>query len=218
MKAAHFEALLQELIDENPFAIRAALRILKVEYTDAIATLAVTCESRPRMLVNLGFLGRHAHTETQAKAVVVHEFLHVLLRHTEGRQPLTSARHLAFDAVINAIIHRQYGEAYSSMMATYYAQAKGLQKLLRPMNKVETDWLQKHGTSNPKNMPQWAQAWNGLYGGKLVADDIESLASSFSANVLLPTRGANFGPFTLETGDSSMEVLLGNHDLSLIHI
>jgi predicted metal-dependent peptidase len=130
MKAAHFESLLQELIDENPFAIRAALQILKVEFTEAVATLAVTCEAKPRMLVNLGFLARHAHTEVQVKAVVVHEFLHVLLRHTEGRQPLTYARHLAFDAVINAIIHRQYGEAYSSMMATYYAESRGLQKLL----------------------------------------------------------------------------------------
>ena len=135
MTPALFECLLQELIDENPFAIRAALRILKVEYTAEIATLAVTCETQPRMLVNLAFLGEHAKTETQAKAVVVHEFLHVLLRHTEGRQPLTRARHLAFDAVINAIIHRQYGEAYSSMMANYYANSTGLQKLLRPMNK-----------------------------------------------------------------------------------
>ena len=36
-----FESLLQELMDENPFAIRAALRILKVQYTDDIPTLAV---------------------------------------------------------------------------------------------------------------------------------------------------------------------------------
>lgn len=212
MKAAHFESLLQELIDENPFAIRAALRILKVEYTQAISTLAVTCESQPRMLVNLTFLGLHAHTEAQVKAVVVHEFLHVLLRHTEGRQPLTSARHLAFDAVINSIIHRQYGEAYSSMMASYYAESKGLQKLLRPMNKVESDWLNKHGSTNTKNVPQWAQAWNGLYCGKLVADDIESLASSFSGNMLLPSRGANFGPFTLDATEVAIGDLLGNHD------
>lgn len=164
------------------------------------------------MLVNLAFLGRHAHTETQVKAVVVHEFLHVLLRHTEGRQPLTAARHLAFDAVINAIIHRQYGQAYSSMMSTYYADAKGLQKLLRPMNKVEIDWLDQHGGANTKNVPQWAQAWRGLYGGRLVADDIENLAGTLSANVLLPSCGANFGPFTLDPGEASIGDLLGNHD------
>jgi hypothetical protein len=212
MKAAHFESLLQELIDENPFAIRAALRILKIEFTEAVPTLAVTCEAKPRMLVNLEFLERHAHAEVQVKAVVMHEFLHVLLRHTEGRQPLTFARHLAFDAVINAIIHRQYGEAYSSMMATYYADSTGLQKLLRPMNKVEIEWLYAHGSKNNKNVPQWAQAWNGLYCGALVADDIESLASSLTANVLLPARGADFGPFTLDLGEGNFSDLLGNHD------
>jgi hypothetical protein len=212
MKAAHFESLLQELIDENPFAIRAALQILKVEYTDSISTLAVTCEAQPRMLVNLDFLGRHAQTETQAKAVIVHEFLHVLLRHTEGRQPITPARHLAFDAVINAIIHRQYGEPYSSMMAAYYADAKGLQKLLRPMNPAELDWLCKHGTTNTKNVPQWANAWHGLYGGRLVADDIESLAETLSASALLPPNGANFGPFALDPQDAKVGDLLGNHE------
>jgi hypothetical protein len=211
MKAAHFESLLQELIDENPFAIRAALQILKVEYTNVIPTLAVTCEAKPRMLVNLEFLARHAHTETQVKAVVVHEFLHVLLRHTEGRQPLTAARQLAFDAVINAIIHRQYGEAYSSMMSTYYADSKGLQKLLRPMNEAETEWLYKHGTMNSRNVPQWAQAWNGLYRGRLVADDIESLAATLGTHLLLPTRGADFGPFTLDPGEAAIGDLLGNH-------
>jgi predicted metal-dependent peptidase len=212
MKAAHFESLLQELIDENPFAIRAALQILKVEYTSAISTLAVTCEAKPRMLVNLGFLARHAHTEIQVKAVVVHEFLHVLLRHTEGRQPLTAARHLAFDAVINAIIHRQYGDAYSSMMSTYYGESKGLQKLLRPMNKVEIEWLYANGSKNSKTVPPWAQAWNGLYCGRLVADDIEGLAASLSQHALLPTSGANFGPFTLDPGELSVGHLLGNHD------
>ena len=35
-----------------------------------------------------------------------------------------AARHLATDAVINAIIHRSLGAAYSDMMAGYYAQAQ----------------------------------------------------------------------------------------------
>lgn len=212
MKSAHFESLLQELIDENPFAIRAALQILKVEYTSAIPTLAVTCEAKPRMLVNLAFLARHAQTEIQVKAVVVHEFLHVLLRHTEGLQPLTAARHLAFDAVINAIIHRQYGEAHSSMMSAYYADSKGLQKLLRPMNEVETKWLYKHGTKNSRNVPQWAQAWHSLYAGSLVADDIEGLAETLGTHVLLPAKDADFGPFTLDHGQADTKDLLGNHD------
>lgn len=206
-----FNALLQELIDENPFAIRAALRILKVEFTEEVPTLAVTCETRPRLLVNLGFLEQHAKTEQHVKAVVCHEFLHVLLRHTEGRQQLTPARHLAFDAVINAIIHRQFGERYSSMMANYYAKSKGLQKLLRPMDANERHWYQQLGSG----LPMWAQAWHALYEGRLIADDIENLAETLSGFVLKGQDGkgkGNVGPFTLEAGSIDVSDLLGNHE------
>ena len=206
-----FHALLQELIDENPFAIRAALRILKVEFTAEVPTLAVTCETRPRLLVNLGFLEKHARTEQHVKAVVCHEFLHVLLRHTEGRQPLTPARHLAFDAVINAIIHRQFGERYSSMMSGYYAESKGLQKLLRPMDASERYWYLKLGAG----LPTWVQSWHALYEGRLIADDIENLAESLSGFVLQGQPGADkgtVGPFTLEAGSLDVSDLLGNHE------
>jgi hypothetical protein len=67
------------LIGENPFAIRAVLRILAVAFTEDVPTLAVTREPQPRLPVNLGFLAAHAATEEQAEAVVCHEFLHVLV-------------------------------------------------------------------------------------------------------------------------------------------
>ncbi len=207
MTPALFHALLQELIDENPFAIRAALRILQVEFSTEVSTLAVTCEARPRLLVNLGFLSEHALTEAHTKAVIVHEFLHVLLRHTEGRQPLTPARHLAFDAVINAIIHRQYGMAYSSMMSRYYGQATGLQQLLRPMNAQETQWFGMHGS----NAPAWIRAWAGLYAGTLIADDIESLANTLKQQVLSPSSRTRPGPFRLEDDSFDVSDLIGNH-------
>jgi len=208
MTPLHFESLLQELIDENPFAIRAALRILKVEYTATIPTLAVTCEAQPRMLVNLAFLTEHAKTEAQAKAVVAHEFLHVLLRHTEGRQPLTHARHIAFDAVINAIIHRQYGQAYSSMMANYYAKATGLQKLLRPMNTEELEWC----AAKPHSLPQWAVAWQALYAGSIITDDIEDLAETLARQALNPSDSLASGPFKLAPQGLDETPLLGNHE------
>ncbi len=88
-------------------------------FTDSVPTLAVTCEERPRLLVNLTFVSRHCRSDEKVKAVICHEFLHVLLRHTEQRTPLTPARHLAFDAVINAIIHREYGpDASARCLAT----------------------------------------------------------------------------------------------------
>ena len=80
------------------------LKILSVEFTTRVPTLAVTCEGRPRLLVNLDFVSEHCRTDIEVKAVVCHEFLHVLLRHTERLTPSTTAEHLAFDAVINAIV------------------------------------------------------------------------------------------------------------------
>jgi len=88
MKPDHFLALYRELIDENPFAVRAVLRILEVTFTDSIPTLAVSCEAQPRFLVNPDFVATHCKTESHVKAVIVHEFLHVLLRQTESSGPL----------------------------------------------------------------------------------------------------------------------------------
>ena len=117
MTAEHFRSVYRELIDENPLAIRAVLKVLRVEFTDTVPTLAVTCEQWPRLLVNLAFVREHCRTEAHVKAVVCHEFLHVLLRHTERFTTLTRPEHLAVDAVINAIIHRSLGPDYSGMRA-----------------------------------------------------------------------------------------------------
>lgn len=143
MNEQRFRAILRELIDENPFAIRAVLKILELCFTDAVPTLAVTCEARPRLLVNLGFVARHCASDEEVKAVICHEFLHVLLRHTETLSQPTPARHLAADAVINAILHRQHGPAYSVFMARYYAKRPDLRKLLRPMNANEASWFEQ---------------------------------------------------------------------------
>jgi hypothetical protein len=193
-----FRGLVQELIEENPFAIRAVLKILGLEFTATVPTLAVTCTERPVLKVNLGFLQHHCATEAHVKAVICHEFLHVLLRHTEEQRELTPARHLAFDAVINAIIHRQMGPGHSGMMARYYANVGGLQRLLRPMDPGEEAEYRARLQDRSQPLPQWTRAWAALYQGRLVADDIEALAQDCS--------GADSRPHA-QTGD-----LLGNHD------
>jgi len=113
MTPLRFRTLIAELVDENPFAIRAVLKILEIEFTERVPTMAVTREQRPRLLVNLSFGKKHCATDDHVKAVLCHEFLHVLLCHTEDKRPLTPARHLAFDAVINAIIDRTLGPSFS---------------------------------------------------------------------------------------------------------
>ena len=180
MNAFEVRGLLAELIDENPFAIRAVLKILAVEFTDTVPTLAVTNEARPRLLINLDFVREHCRTAEHVKAVLCHEFLHVLLRHTSLQGRLSPARHLALDAVINAIIHRQLGERYSSLMSEYYQDARGLMQLLRPMTREESRQHWDYKSRQTGRVPSWWHSWNGLYLGSLLADDIEQLAQDLS--------------------------------------
>ena len=208
MTPQRFRMLLAELIDENPFAIRAVLKILEVEFTERVPTLAVTREHRPRLLVNLTFVKEHCATDDHVKAVICHEFLHVLLCHTEDKRPLTPARHLAFDAVINAIIHRTLGPSFSSMMGKYYAEADDIRRILRPMNGKELRWTEKFGSK----LPDWVLAWQSLYRGLLVADDIEQLAERLDKAAGSVTQ-AIAGPFILAPGGlDSVDGYLGNHD------
>jgi hypothetical protein len=206
MNAHEVRGLLGELVDENPFAIRAVLKILAVEFTDAVPTLAVTAEERPRLLINLGFVREHCRTPEHVKAVLCHEFLHVLLRHTTLPGPLTPARHLALDAVINAIIHRQLGPTYSSLMSEYYRDAKGLEPLLRPMTGDESRryWDGRRYPWSASKVPPWWTAWLALYSGELLADDIEQLANDVAQSCRDRTPGAGNG--TPDVGR-----LLGNH-------
>ncbi|MHA7816148.1 MAG: hypothetical protein ACX93N_06705 [Pseudohaliea sp.] len=180
MKESAFRALLGAMIDENPLAVRALLRIVSVEFTDTVPTLAVTVEERPRLLVNLAFIARHCANETQVKAVVLHEFLHVLLRHTERFTPGDIAQHLAFDAVINAIIHRSLGPDYSAMMAAYYADVAWPWKLLRPPLDEE-----RYG-GGPRH--HLLAPWRDLYAGRLCADDIGALARQLKPRTRSPKR------------------------------
>jgi hypothetical protein len=204
----HFGAIFQELLDENPFAVRATLRILQTEFTPSVPTLAVTCEPQPRLLVNLEFVSQHCRTEAHVKALLCHEFLHVLLRHTEQSTPITQARHIATDAVINAIIHRTLGACYSSLMADYYAVAEGVQRLLRPpragellvVRSLEAPAVSlKNSLANSLVDSQFVGVWRGLYAGTLNVDDIEAVAKEVMQSGKATTRldGAS---------------LLGNHD------
>lgn len=178
MNAQEFRNVYRELIEENPLAVRAVLKILEVTVTTGVPTLAVTCDDRPRLLVNLEFLTAECRTEAEVKAVVCHEFLHVLLRHTDKVGPSTPAEHLAFDAVINAIIHRTLGPSASSLMSRYYADAAGPYRLLRPPASIPWNWFT---FDDPVS-----QAWYGLYEGQLVADDIRDLATDLGVRATPP--------------------------------
>jgi hypothetical protein len=205
MNALEVRGLLQELMDENPFAIRALLRIVRVEFTTEVPTAAVTAEEHPRLRLNLEFIAAHCRTPEHVKALLCHEFLHVLLRHTSTTGPLMPARHVALDAVINAIVHRQFGEAYSSMMSAYYRRARGIVRMLRPMTRQE-EGRYISASCGSGAVPTWWHVWRGLYRGEVLADDIEQVAEEFAGQA----RAAKAGAVQTSTFPG-MDRLLGNH-------
>ena len=215
MSPERLQGLVQELVDENPFAIRAVLRICEIRFSDQVPTLAVTCEDRPALLVNLDFVKKQCRNDDEVKAVLCHEFLHVLLRHTEQVGAITPAKHLAFDAVINAIIHRSFGVTWSALMSHYYARVGDLRKLLRPMNKQEqAAWDAKRYKKGSDALPGWVHAWASLYEGRMVADDIAELAESLAASASASAEGTRgTPPFELK-GTLPTDIkraLLGDH-------
>ena len=184
-----FRHIYRELIDDNPLAVRAVLKILTTEFTTRVPTLAVTCAERPTLLVNLAFVSEHCRTDDEVRAVIVHEFLHVLLRHTEQFTAVTDAEHLALDAVINAVIHRTMGPTASRMMSRYYAKAEGAFVLLRPPTDDESivnEAVHRRAVERTARRRRFARAWLGLYKGLLVADDIRDLAADLHTGRVAP--------------------------------
>ena len=209
-----FDNVLLELIEENPLAVRPVLKILRRRFTEEVSTLAVTLADPPELLINPNFVQEHCKTEEHLKAVLFHEFLHVILGHTMRFKEMSAVQNVALDAAINAIIFRQCGPEYASLFAEYYADQTGVAKLLRPKSDAERVDLKKRRDDYAKECEesgdleslafgfdirkQLERSWDALYEGKLVSDDVLELAETLAAQ----------GEAVLAKG----KVLIGNHD------
>ncbi len=75
--------IIQDMIEENPLACSALFKISSIEFTEQVDTMAVQISSHPILYINLSFCQKHLLCENDVKAILLHEFLHVLLLHTE---------------------------------------------------------------------------------------------------------------------------------------
>lgn len=193
---ARVDEVVRELIEENPLAVRPVLKLVNRRFSDEVPTLAVTLKDAPELLINLSFIQQHCRTEEHLKAVLFHEFLHVVLGHTMRFRGMTKVQNLALDAVINAIIFRQCGPEYASIFTEYYASQKGIGRLLRPMSKAE----RREAKASPANLSAWRRSgsfrvskgpssdptiqiklvWHALYEGVIISDDVLELAESLA--------------------------------------
>jgi hypothetical protein len=203
---AGFRHIYRELVEENPLACRAVLSICRINFTANTRSLAVTLGRTPELLVNLDFLRTNCHTPSHVRAVLLHEFLHVLLGHTLKWEAISRCQNVALDAIINAIIHRKMGSEYSSMMAGYYKNQKGTLRLLRPMTDDEM--------ARARNQSPQSEGWGGggsfyvdldrihagIYSGTVLADDVLEIAEQLSRS------GSSFRP-------EDYKMLLGGHEI-----
>jgi len=86
-------------------------RMAGLQATTDISSAAVECSVRPRLLINPDFVDRFCRTDEHLFLLVMHELWHILLGHTRLYPRLGPAQNIAFDAVINASLSRQFPAA-----------------------------------------------------------------------------------------------------------
>lgn len=165
---------LGELLELNPLVSAALLRVQTVEIGDEVESAAVSVGERPRMLVNPNFVRKHCETESDLQALLFHELMHVQLRHGMDGAPWTKARHLACDAVINALACRILPKSHSDFFARYYRFAQGPMRLLRAPRLEELRDL-RPGSRRPLREVQFHGVWRALYRGEVGVADIERI-------------------------------------------
>ncbi len=131
------QPLAERILDAFPsgaYAFSALLRLMDIVESDAVQTAAVECRLQPRLLVNPGFVARHAASAEKLMMLVMHELHHVLLGHTTLFPRLTPVQNFVFDAVINGIVCRMFPEReHVAFFTDFYSAAEFPECLLRPM-------------------------------------------------------------------------------------
>ena len=161
------------------YAFTALLRLLDVVETDAVPTAAVECRAQPRLLVNPGFVARHAETPEKLMMLVMHELHHVLLGHTRRLPAVTPADNLVLDAVINALLSKMFPQPeYLALFTDFYDDAHFPACLLRP----PPDWTWGFAPLPPARVPLPAALQSAFPGVQAAREVYRALYSSEGAS------------------------------------
>jgi len=196
----HFEAVLADFVEENPLACQGLLSVARTVFTGEVPTLAVTLrDDPPLLLVNPDFIAGQVRTEDDLRALLLHEFLHVLLGHTKLFKKSNPATNLALDAVINHIVQRELGENSGAFFRRFYQPESDEDPLwllrphapgdIQPKDKdaatCAAGFYQKTRTGGGRSKAVIIhQLRRGLATARVLADDVLDLFDSL--NLLLP--------------------------------
>ncbi|MBI5670829.1 MAG: VWA domain-containing protein [Chloroflexi bacterium] len=108
-------------------------RLSGIKVSHAVPTAAVECVHRPRLLINPEFAEKYCQRDEHLFLLVMHELWHIILAHTRLYPRVTTAHNVAFDAIINAGLARQYDQPeFRGFFDTLNPADKFPHVLLRP--------------------------------------------------------------------------------------
>lgn len=105
--------LLSRLLSSLPaatFEMETFARLAGVVTSHRVPTAAMECRHRPRLLINPDFVKQYCQRDEHLFMLVMHELWHVVLAHTSLYPRVTQAQNIAFDAIINAGLTRQFNK------------------------------------------------------------------------------------------------------------
>jgi hypothetical protein len=115
------------------FEMETLCRLAGIEATHSVPTAAVECKRRPRLLINPEFVRKYCERDEHLFLLVMHELWHVLLAHTRMYPRMTTIQNIAFDAVINSGLMREFdGAEYRGFFDAINPPDKFPGCLLRP--------------------------------------------------------------------------------------
>ncbi|HEX2622819.1 MAG TPA: VWA domain-containing protein [Phototrophicaceae bacterium] len=200
-------ALVRRLIGSMPasrFEMETLCRLAGIEASRSLATAAVECKRRPRLLINPDFVAKYCKRDEHLFLLVMHELWHVMLAHTRMYPRMTTAQNIAFDAIINSGLMREFDSPeYQGFFDAVNAADKFPGCLLRPPVgwPLEPEYLDEVGPPGTKELVM------RLYPpGNLAFYDPPMYEEVLS--LLLKTGSQWF---------TDAPMLLGNHDNEPIH-
>ena len=106
--SAQLAARLVGCVPAATMELETLCRMAGIKVSRHIPTAAVECVRRPRLLINPDFAAKYCQRDQHLFLLVMHELWHIILAHTRLYPRVTAAHNVAFDAIINAGLARQY--------------------------------------------------------------------------------------------------------------
>ena len=182
--------------------------------SDRSETACVEVGPQPRLHLNGEFVAEHCKRDEHLLMLVLHELYHVILGHTRLFDRLTQAHNIAFDAVINSMLCRQFPDGiYTDFFRDINPAGSMPGCLLRP----PPGWPDK--TQWPKSLPvREGAVVRALYGEAHDTVTYQEVLDLLEANGIQGNGVVDPGaseptnrPSDCE-GDDGDYVLLGDHD------